>query len=62
MLAITRKSGETIVIGPGEIPPEGITITVLRVESGRVCIGIDAPREIAVDRSEVRERKLAEVA
>ena len=60
MLVITRKRGETIVIGPGDIPPEGITITILGVGLVRAQIGIDAPAGIDVDRGEVRARKLAE--
>lgn len=60
MLVLTRKPGETIFIGPGEIPPEGITITVLGVGPVRAQIGIDAPRELNVDRGEVAERKRAE--
>jgi carbon storage regulator len=47
MLALTRKVGESIVID------DSIRITVVAVEQGQVRIAIDAPRDIAVHRSEV---------
>ena len=50
MLVLTRKKNETIVIPTldGEI-----TITVTNVGSGKVQLGIDAPREIPVLRGEL---------
>ncbi len=54
MLILTRKSGETITIG------ENIQIRVLGVKGGQVRIGVDAPREVAVNREEVFERVQAE--
>lgn len=54
MLILTRKSGETITIG------ENIQIRVLAVKGGQVRIGIDAPRDISVNREEVYERVQAE--
>ncbi len=50
MLILTRKSGETITIG------ENIQIRILGVKGGQVRIGIDAPREISVNREEVHAR------
>ncbi|MCL2236106.1 MAG: carbon storage regulator CsrA [Defluviitaleaceae bacterium] len=49
MLALTRRKGETIVIG------DDIIITVLSVAGDAVKIGIDAPRHIPVNRQEVYE-------
>ena len=46
MLVFNRKVGETIVIGE-------ITITVLRKSINGMRIGIDAPRNVVVDRGEV---------
>ena len=46
MLILTRKKGETIAIG------DNIQIQVLNVKGGQVRIGIDAPREIKVNREE----------
>ncbi len=50
MLILTRKTGETITIG------DNIQIQVLSVKGGQVRIGIDAPREVLVNREEVFER------
>jgi len=47
MLALTRKKGESIIIG------DEITITVLSVSGESVKIGIDAPRHIPVNRQEI---------
>ena len=47
MLILTRKSGETITIG------ENIEVKVLSIKGGQVRIGIDAPREVNVNREEV---------
>jgi carbon storage regulator len=48
MLVLSRKPGQKICIGAG------ITITVVDVSGNRVRIGIDAPKEIAIVRSELR--------
>ena len=50
MLILTRKTGETITIG------DHVQIQVLSVKGGQVRIGIDAPREVLVNREEVFER------
>ena len=50
MLILSRKLGESIVIG------EDVTITVLGVTGGQVRIGIDAPKSIDVHREEVFNR------
>ncbi len=51
MLTLTREPGEKIVIG------DDIVITVVSVsENGRVRLGIEAPRQIRIDRAEVLER------
>lgn len=47
MLALTRKKGESLVIG------NNVEITVLEVRGEQVKIGIDAPKEIPVYRKEV---------
>ena len=46
MLILTRKKGEAIAIG------DNIQIQVLNVKGGQVRIGIDAPREVRVNREE----------
>ena len=54
MLILTRRVGEKIVIG------EDVTVTVLSVKGNQVRIGIDAPREVAVNREEIYQRILKE--
>lgn len=50
MLVLSRKSTESIQIG------DAIEIRVLQVAGGRVKLGISAPAEVPVHRSEVAER------
>lgn len=54
MLILTRKARETIVIN------DNIRVTVLQVSGGQVRIGVEAPAEVAVHRSEIHERIKAE--
>ena len=56
MLVLTRKVGESIVIG------EGITVTIVDVKGDTVRVGVDAPREVKVQRSEVLEQIARETA
>lgn len=56
MLVLSRRVGESVVIGAGS--PEAVTVTVLEVRGDVVRIGIDAPRSVAVHRAEL----LAELA
>jgi carbon storage regulator len=51
MLVLSRKVGERIVLG------EDIIVTVVRVEGGRVRIGIDAPADVSIYRPEMRRAK-----
>jgi carbon storage regulator len=50
MLVLTRKVGERIHIG------EGIVVTVVRIQSDKVRIGIEAPAQVAIHREEVYRR------
>jgi carbon storage regulator len=51
MLTLTREVGEQIMIG------DDIVVTVVSVsENGRVRLGIEAPRQVRIDRAEVLER------
>lgn len=54
MLILTRKAGETITIG------DNIQVKVLSIKGGQVRIGIDAPREINVNREEVQAAAVTE--
>lgn len=50
MLILTRRIGETVIIG------EDVGITVLAVKGNQVRLGVKAPREISVHREEIFER------
>ena len=50
MLILTRKTGETLMIG------DEVTVTVLGVKGNQVRLGVDAPKDVAVHREEIYER------
>lgn len=54
MLILTRRRGESIVIG-GEIE-----VTLLQVQGDQVRLGITAPKDVSVHRKEVLEQIRAE--
>lgn len=47
MLVLSRKHGEKIVIG------DSITLMVVEIKGDKVRLGIEAPRDVAVHRSEI---------
>ncbi|MFQ5863912.1 MAG: carbon storage regulator CsrA [bacterium] len=50
MLVLTRKLGETIVIG------DDIVIKVVDIHGKQIRLGIEAPTEITIFRGEIYER------
>ncbi|KZZ72441.1 carbon storage regulator [Oleiphilus sp. HI0130] len=51
MLILSRKPGEALKLG------EEITVTVLGVRGNQVRIGVDAPKDMCVDREEIRQKR-----
>ena len=49
MLVLTRHAGESITVD------ESIIVTVLAIEGDRVKVGISAPREVKILRTEIFE-------
>lgn len=51
MLVLSRHKNESIIVN------DNIRIVVVEIRGDKVRLGIDAPKEMPVDRSEVRIRK-----
>ncbi len=54
MLILTRRAGESIMVG------DEVTITVLGIKGNQTRLGVNAPKEISVHREEIYERILVE--
>lgn len=50
MLILTRRIGETIVIG------DETNVTVLGVKGNQVRVGVDAPKDVSVHREEIQKK------
>lgn len=50
MLILTRRVGETLMVG------DEVTVTVLGVKGNQVRIGVNAPKDVSVHREEIYQR------
>jgi carbon storage regulator len=50
MLILTRRVGETVVIG------DNVTVAIIGVKGSQIRIGINAPKDVTVHRKEIYER------
>ncbi|GAA0695506.1 carbon storage regulator CsrA [Marinobacterium maritimum] len=50
MLILTRRVGETLMVG------DDVTVTVLGVKGNQVRIGVNAPKDVSVHREEIYQR------
>lgn len=54
MLILARNVGETIVIG------DDVKVVVMDVKGSQIKLGIDAPKDVTVNREEIHNKILAE--
>ena len=54
MLILTRRVGETLMIG------DEVTVTILGVKGNQVRVGVNAPKDVSVHREEIYMRIQAE--
>jgi carbon storage regulator len=47
MLVLNRKEGESVVL------TGGITVTLVKIQDGKVQLGFDAPQDVHIVRSEL---------
>lgn len=50
MLILTRKVGETVMVG------DNVSVTILGVKGNQVRVGINAPKDVSVHRKEIYTR------
>lgn len=50
MLILTRRVGETMMVG------DDVTVTILGVKGNQVRLGVNAPKDVSVQREEIYQR------
>lgn len=56
MLVLTRRIGQTVLVG------NDVKLTLVAVQGGNIRLAVEAPREVRVLRGELQERLLAKHA
>lgn len=56
MLVLSRKENETIIISEGD---NAVVVSILAINGNRVTLGVQAPREIKIMRSELVSKEMA---
>lgn len=56
MLVLSRKRGQSVVIGGGVSGLPLIRVAVVEILGNTIKLGVEAPREVPVHRLEVAER------
>ncbi|MAT15323.1 MAG: carbon storage regulator [Planctomyces sp.] len=56
MLVLSRKPGESIVVG------DGVRISVVKVQGSRIQIGIEAPHDVSIRRAELADKPNRELS
>jgi carbon storage regulator len=51
MLILTRKLGESVIVG------DNIRITVVKIDKQQIKLGIEASKNVIVDREEIVKKK-----
>lgn len=55
MLVLTRKAGQAIHIG------DNIVVRILGSQNGQFRVGIDAPKDVDIQRDDIKNKKKPEV-
>jgi carbon storage regulator len=54
-LVLSRRIGESTIVGEGD---NAVTVTVVGIQSNQIKLSFDAPRNVSIDREEIRRRKV----